>query len=259
MPPSPTWSPTRSPTPATDSTVLVSTKTDEEHGRDLGRRPGHRHPQRRARPHLRAFLPRRPGAPPIHRRHRPRAVHRQARRGDPRRRDPRVVRRGPGLHVHPHPAARPRTSETSDVEHDPGSRRRGRGELLRCPRLHAPQGGVRRRDRRDRPRRPGGVRPPRRRHRAARPDAPGPARHRGVPPDPPDLQRPGHHGQRQGRRGRQGGRPRAGRRRLRHQALLPPRAGRPHPRGAAPRPGARPRAVRPSRPGRCGWTSSGTW
>ena len=54
-----------------------------------------------------------------------------------------------------------------------------------------------------------------------------------------DLQRAGDHGQRQGRRGRQGRRPRARRRRLRHQALLPARAGRPDPRGAAPRPGGR--------------------
>ena len=64
---------------------------------------------------------------------------------------------------------------------------------------------------------------------------PGHPRHRGVPHDPADLERPGDHGQRQGRRGRQGGRARARRRRLRHQALLPARAGRPDPRGAAPR------------------------
>ena len=63
-----------------------ATKVDERHGRDLGRRPGHRHPRRRARPDLRAVLPRRPGPPPLHRRHRPRAVHRQARRRHPRRR-----------------------------------------------------------------------------------------------------------------------------------------------------------------------------
>ena len=37
--------------------------------------------------------------------------------------------------------------------------------------------------------------------------------------------------------------PRARRRRLRHQAVLPPRAGRPDPRRAAPRPRARPRAA----------------
>ena len=87
---------------------------------------------------------------------------------------------------------------------------------------------------------------------------PGHPRHRGVPHDPADLQRPGDHGQRQGRRGRQGGRARARRRRLRHQALLPARARRPDPRRAAPRHGARPGARRPSRPARCGWTSSAT-
>ena len=89
-----------------ESTVLVSTKTDDRMVELVGRRPGHRHPEHRARPHLREVLPRRPGPPSLHRRYRSRAVHRQARRGDPRRRDPCVVRRGPGLHVHPDPAAR---------------------------------------------------------------------------------------------------------------------------------------------------------
>ena len=102
------------------------------------------------------------------------------------------------------------------------------------------------------------VRPQRRRHRAARPDAARHPRHRGLPPDPADLQRPGDHGERQGRRGRQGGRPRARRRRLRHQAVLPPRAGRPDPRRAAPRPPSPTSRRRPSRPARCGWTSSAT-
>ena len=45
---------------------------------------------------------------------------------------------------------------------------------------------------------------------------------------------PGHHAHGQGRRDRQGGRPGAGRRRLRHQAVLVARAAGPGPRGAAP-------------------------
>ena len=71
---------------------------------------------------------------------------------------------------------------------------------------------------------------------------PGHPGHRGVPHDPADLQRAGDHGQRQGRRDRQGRRARARRRRLRHQAVLPARAGRPDPGGAASRHGARPGA-----------------
>ena len=106
-------------------------------------------PPRRARPHLRALLPRRPGPPPLHRRHRSRPVHRQARRGHPRRRRPRVVGRGPGLHVHPHPAPpRPDRDHQEEQRDDPGTRRRGRRELQRRPRLHAAQGGLRGRDRR---------------------------------------------------------------------------------------------------------------
>ncbi len=49
-------------------------------GRAVGHRPGHRHPGHGARPDLRAVLPGGPGPAPVHRRHRPRAVHRQARR-----------------------------------------------------------------------------------------------------------------------------------------------------------------------------------
>ena len=43
-------------------------------------------PEQRGRADLRALLPRRPGAPPFHRRDRPRALDRQARRRHPRRR-----------------------------------------------------------------------------------------------------------------------------------------------------------------------------
>ena len=73
------------------------------------------------------------------------------------------------------------------------------------------------------------------------------------------LQRPGHHGDRQGQRDRQGRRPGDRRRRLRHQALLLPGAGRPHPRGAAPpRRAGGGRPGRPWRPARSGWTSTAT-
>ena len=100
----------------------------------------------------------------------------------------------------------------------------------------------------------------RRRHRAARPDAARAAGHRGLPGAAQPQQRADHHADREGRRDRQGRGPGARRRRLRHQAVLGARAGRPHPRGAPPHGGdaarRRPRAC--SRPGRCGWTSSGT-
>ena len=88
-----------------DSTVLISTKAVRRHGRDLGRRPGHRHPARRARPHLRTVLPGRPGPPPVHRGHRARTLDRQARRGHPRWRRTRVVAGGAGVHLHPVPPA----------------------------------------------------------------------------------------------------------------------------------------------------------
>ena len=69
----------------------------------------------------------------------------------------------------------------------------------------------------------------------------------------------GHHADRPRQRDRQGRRARAGRGRLRHQAVLGPRAGRPDPGGAAPAQRAA-RSRRPPRwrPARCGWTSSGT-
>ena len=152
------------------------------HGRDLGRRPGHRHPPRRAGPDLRAVLPHRPGPAPIHRRYRSRALHRQARRGHPRWRRTCVVPGGPGLDLHalppPHPSKRssphdPRVLVVEDEE-----------SYADALVVHAPQGGVRRVAGRQRHRRARGVRPQRRRHRAARPDAARPSRHRGVPPDP---------------------------------------------------------------------------
>ena len=70
-----------------------------------------------------------------------------------------------------------------------------------------------------------------------------------------------HHGHRAGQRDRQGGRAGDRRRRLRHQAVLAARAGRPDPRGAAPAEhrGGRAGHRRRWRPARCGWTSNGTW
>ena len=75
------------------------------HGRDRGDRSGHRHPGRRDRPDLRALLPGRPGPAPLDRRHRSRALDRQARGGVARRRRASLVRGGPGLDVHPDAAA----------------------------------------------------------------------------------------------------------------------------------------------------------
>ena len=85
--------------------VVVAARANDDDGRPDRHRPGHRHPRRRDRPDLRAVLPGRPGAAPLHRRHRPRTLDRQARRRLARRRDPGVVGRGPGLDLHPLPAA----------------------------------------------------------------------------------------------------------------------------------------------------------
>ena len=64
------------------------------------------------------------------------------------------------------------------------------------------------------------------------------------------LRGAGDHGDRAGQRDRQGGRPGARRRRLRHQAVLGARADRPDPRGAAPRRRAGPRPTAARRAGR---------
>ena len=61
-------------------------------------------PEGERRPGVRALLPRRLGAQPQHRRHRPRPQHRQARRAEPRRRRPRLVAAGPRIDLH-HPTA----------------------------------------------------------------------------------------------------------------------------------------------------------
>ncbi len=187
------------------------------------------------------------------------ACHRQARRRQPRRRGARCGARRAGVDVHPRLPPSPAPTHREEAVRDPRAGRRGRGvaTATRCPTCCARRGSRSRSpptgpDALDR------VRPRRRRHRAARPDAARRARHGGVPPAPRQPPRAGDHGHRQGQRDRQGGRAGARRRRLRDQAVLPARAGRPDPRGAAPRRRAGPRARRCSRPARCGWTSSGT-
>ncbi len=85
---------------ACGSSVLVSASGKSGSCGHLGHRPGHRHPARRDRPDLRALLPRRPGTTSLHWGDRARPVHRQARRGHPRRRGPRLVSRGSGVYVH---------------------------------------------------------------------------------------------------------------------------------------------------------------
>ena len=86
-PRSPTWSPTRSPTPARRRPVLVVDQGRRRRwSRSRSTDQGIGIPAERDRPDLRAVLPGRPGPAPLHRRHRPRAVDRQARRGHPRRR-----------------------------------------------------------------------------------------------------------------------------------------------------------------------------
>ena len=147
---------------------------------------------RRAGPDLRALLPGRPGPVRADRRHRPRAGDRQAHRQQPRRRRSRsgasegqgstfTIRLPPqhGRRRTPHRRACVRTARHVPRDPTPGGwhrddprpGRRGRGVLLRRAVLHAAQGGLRGRGRRDRARRAGGVRPRRRRPRAARPDA----------------------------------------------------------------------------------------
>ena len=128
-----------------------------------------------------------------------------------------VLRRGHGRSGTPHP---------------PGRRRAVGPEAAR---LSAAQGGLRGRLG---PRRPGGARPGARRlvrPGRARPDAAQGRRLRGLPPDPRHEPGADHHAHREGRGDRQGARPRAGRRRLHHQAVLGPRVPQPREGRAAPR------------------------
>ena len=71
------------------------------------RRPRHRHPRPGPRADLRTLLPGGPGAQPPHRRYRPGPGDRPPRCDQPRRRGPRHVTGGRGLHVRAAPAARP--------------------------------------------------------------------------------------------------------------------------------------------------------
>ena len=140
---------------------------------------------------------------------------------------------------------------------DPSRRRRAVGP--EAADLPAAQRGVRRGARARRPR---GARPAARgqlRPRRARRDAAEAGRLRRLPPDPRAQHRADHHAHRQDRGDRQGPRPRAGRRRLHHQALLGARVPQPREGGPAPR-RARParRAVRGADPSTasCASTSS---
>ena len=233
--------------------------------RDRRHRPRHRHRPGAPEAGVRAVLPGRPGPLPRHRRHRAGAGDRQARAGQPRRRGAAVEQPGHRLDVHDAPArSRPDRARRPTIRrnaHDQGADRRGRGVLRRPAGLPAAQGGLHHGHRRHRAGRAGGVRPQRRRHRAARPHAARHERHRRLQGAAHPLGRAGDHGDGAGQRDRQGGRAGARGRRLRHQALLGPGADRAGAGRAAPR--RRGRAAtraRPacSRPGRCGWTSSGT-
>ncbi len=83
--------------------------------RDRGDRPGHRDIREGPGPHLRAVLPRGPGALARHRRDRSRPRHRQARGRLARRGGHGVERRGTGLHLHPaSPGSRSRTRPRAD-------------------------------------------------------------------------------------------------------------------------------------------------
>ena len=76
--------------------------------RDRRDRPGHRHRPGAPAPGLRALLPRRPGPFPRDRRHRAGAGDRQARAGQPRRRGAAVEQPGHRIDVHDAPPARSR-------------------------------------------------------------------------------------------------------------------------------------------------------
>ena len=145
--------------------------------------------------------------------------------------------------------------------HGTNDPRRGRRDHApRDPGRGAGARGVPGRRRRQRPR--GARAVPRRasRPRPAGPDAPRALGRRGVPDHPGRVGRADHHADGEGRGGRQGGRPRARRRRLRHQAVQPARAQRPHP-GDLPAGGAgarRPTCRRSSTSAGSRWTSPAT-
>ncbi len=124
--------------------------------------------------------------------------------------------------------------EADDGRRRPHPDRRGRGVPRGLGPLQPRAGGVRRHDRARRPSRAGTVP-----GRAAVPrdpgsDAAGGVGTRPVPCHPRRVRRPDHHGDRQGLRGRQGDGAGARGRRLRHQAVLGPRARFSCPGAAAP-------------------------
>ena len=270
-----TSSATPSPTPTPATRVAVGGRAQRRPRRGHRHRPGPRHPRERAGPHLRALLPRRRRPLASHRRHRPRAGHRQAHLRQPRRRrhasGARRAAAPPSRSACPLPRTVPTARRAATSTRSPHRPPRGPGMtrilvvededsfsdplsyLLRKEGYEV--GG-----RRDRARGPGGVRPHRRRPRPARPHAARAVRRRRVPCAAAALDRAGDHADRQGQRDRQGGRAGDRRRRLRHQALLLPRAAGPDQGRAAPARRARGARCRPpSRPARCGWTSSATW
>ena len=121
--------------------------------RDRGARPRHRHPVARSRTGLRALLPRRPGAQPPDRRHRPRSRDRAPRRAEPRRRGHGRVARRRRHHLHAAPARPPRRSPATCPRRPDGRRsaprprRRRRAVVPRRALGHAPTRGLPRRHR----------------------------------------------------------------------------------------------------------------
>ncbi len=222
-------------------------------------------PSRRHRSHLRAVLPGRQGPQPRHRRHRTRPVDRAPRRDEPRRRGARVVGGRRRLDVRPPtpaslrlPHGRPMTrSSEPTVVTRPDPRRVGQNARRTMSEatilvvedeasfVEALTIGLRREG------------------FEVEVAIDGPRRSTGSTTSQPDLvlldvmlpkisgidvcrqlrkrtPGPDHHGHRQGRRDRHGRRTRGRRRRLRHQAVPPPRAGGADARRAAPSADGRP-------------------
>ena len=162
-----------------------------------------------------------------------------------RRRDTRAMTRtAAGAERHdpcPPPTLRARW-RARRAENGRGTRRRGRDRRRRAHPIQPRQGrirGARRRQRHGRPA-PGSRLPPR--HRPARHHGSRAERLGGLPAaqaGPRHARDPDHHGHGPCRGGRQGARLRAGRRRLRDQAVLAPGAPRADPRRASPWQGRR--------------------
>ena len=201
-------------------------------------RPGHRHPRADEQERIfERFYRVDPARVADDRRHRPRPVHRQARRREPRRRGHGLERAGRGLDVHLPPAGRPRRrSRRSADRSSPPASHRAEPRRLTVTRVLVVEDEESFRDALSYMLRKEGFEvavaatgPGRARRSSTARGAdlvlldlmlPGPARHRGLPRSCGSGRRAGHHGHGQGRRDRQGGRARARRRRLRHQAVL---------------------------------------